>query len=84
MTDHLTRTTAELMTRGRAILATDESIATLSDRLQRAGVAPTAENRRAYRQFACHSTRPPVRGCAWRWRGGCRSRRAGRGPRSGP
>jgi fructose-bisphosphate aldolase, class I len=36
---------------GRGILAADESIATMSDRLQRAGVAPTTENRRAYRQL---------------------------------
>jgi fructose-bisphosphate aldolase class 1 len=33
MADDLTRTTAELMTRGRDILAADESIATISDRL---------------------------------------------------
>lgn len=51
MTDDLMRTAAELMTRGRGILAADESIATMSDRLRRAGAAPTAENRRAYRQL---------------------------------
>jgi len=51
MTDDLMRTTAELITRGRGILAADESIATVSDRLQRAGAAPTAENRRAYREL---------------------------------
>jgi fructose-bisphosphate aldolase class I len=51
MTDELTRTTAELITRGRGILAADESIATMSDRLQRAGAAPTTENRRAYREL---------------------------------
>ena len=51
MTDDLMRTTAELITRCRGILAADESIATVSDRLQRAGAAPTAENRRAYREL---------------------------------
>jgi fructose-bisphosphate aldolase, class I len=51
MTDDLMRTAAELMTRGRGILAADESIATMSDRLRRAGAAPTAENRCAYRQL---------------------------------
>jgi len=47
----LARTTAELITRGRGILAADESIATMSDRLQRAGVTPTVANRRAYREL---------------------------------
>ena len=47
----LAMTTAALITRGRGILAADESIATMSDRLRGAGVAPTAENRRAYRQL---------------------------------
>ena len=47
----LARTTAELITRGRGILAADEPIATMSRRLQRAGVTPTAENRRGYRQL---------------------------------
>jgi len=50
-TIELTQTTAELITRGRGILAADESIATMSDRLQRAGAAPTTENRRAYREL---------------------------------
>ena len=47
----LARTTAELITRGRGILAADESIAAMSDRLQRAGVTPTVTNRRAYREL---------------------------------
>jgi fructose-bisphosphate aldolase, class I len=51
MTDDLMRTAAELMTRGRGILAADESIATMSDRLRCSGAAPSAENRRAYRQL---------------------------------
>jgi fructose-bisphosphate aldolase, class I len=50
-TTELTQTMTELITRGRGILAADESIATMSDRLQRAGVAPTTENRRAYREL---------------------------------
>jgi fructose-bisphosphate aldolase, class I len=50
-TAELTQTMTELITRGRGILAADESIATMSDRLQRAGVAPTTENRRAYREL---------------------------------
>jgi fructose-bisphosphate aldolase class I len=36
---------------GRGILAADESIATMSTRLSAAGVAPTEENRRAYREM---------------------------------
>jgi fructose-bisphosphate aldolase class I len=50
-TADLIRTTGALMTSGRGILAADESIATMSDRLRHAGVAPTAENRRAYREL---------------------------------
>jgi fructose-bisphosphate aldolase, class I len=51
LTTDLARTTAELITRGRGILAADESIATMSDRLLSAGVAPTAANRLAYREL---------------------------------
>ena len=36
---------------GRGILAADESKATMSARLEAAGVAPTEENRRAYREL---------------------------------
>lgn len=36
---------------GKGILAADESIATMSKRLQEAGVEPTAENRRRYREL---------------------------------
>jgi fructose-bisphosphate aldolase, class I len=36
---------------GKGILAADESIATMSARLAGAGVAPTEENRRAYREL---------------------------------
>lgn len=36
---------------GRGILAADESIGTMSKRLEGAGVAPTEENRRAYREL---------------------------------
>ncbi|GEL19883.1 fructose-bisphosphate aldolase [Pseudonocardia asaccharolytica DSM 44247 = NBRC 16224] len=36
---------------GKGILAADESIGTMSSRLEKAGVEPTAENRRAYREL---------------------------------
>lgn len=42
---------ARMMAPGRGILAADESIATMSKRLQDAGVEPTAENRRRYREL---------------------------------
>lgn len=40
---------AALVGDGKGILAADESVATMSARLERAGVAPSAENRLAYR-----------------------------------
>jgi fructose-bisphosphate aldolase class I len=40
-----------MMAPGKGILAADESIATMSTRLQEAGVEPTAENRRRYREL---------------------------------
>jgi fructose-bisphosphate aldolase class I len=40
-----------MMTPGKGILAADESIGTMSKRLQEAGVEPTAENRRRYREL---------------------------------
>jgi fructose-bisphosphate aldolase class I len=40
-----------LVAPGKGILAADESITTMSARLEAAGVAPTAENRRAYREL---------------------------------
>lgn len=36
---------------GKGVLAADESIATMSNRLEKAGVDPTAENRRRYREL---------------------------------
>ena len=42
---------AALVRPQRGILAADESIATMSARLGAAGVAPTGENRRAYREM---------------------------------
>lgn len=45
------QTAARLMAPGKGILAADESIGTMSQRLQDAGVAPTAENRRTYREL---------------------------------
>jgi fructose-bisphosphate aldolase class I len=40
-----------MMAPGKGILAADESIGTMSKRLQEAGVEPTAENRRRYREL---------------------------------
>lgn len=42
---------ATLVSGGRGILAADESPRTMSHRLEAAGVAPTEENRRAYREL---------------------------------
>jgi fructose-bisphosphate aldolase class I len=42
---------AQLTTPGKGILAADESIATMSSRLEQAGVAPSADSRRAYREL---------------------------------
>jgi fructose-bisphosphate aldolase, class I len=42
---------ASLVTPGKGILAADESIGTMSSRLEGVGVAPTAENRRVYREL---------------------------------
>lgn len=44
-------TAARLMTHGKGILAADESIPTMSTRLVNAGIEPTEENRRAYREM---------------------------------
>jgi fructose-bisphosphate aldolase, class I len=44
-------TASALVAPGKGILAADESIPTVSARLARARVAPTAENRRAYREM---------------------------------
>ncbi|MFD1662390.1 class I fructose-bisphosphate aldolase [Streptomyces caeni] len=51
MTDQLAATAAAMVERGKGILAADESIGTMSDRLQQVGVEPTEENRRAYREM---------------------------------
>lgn len=42
---------ARMMAPGKGILAADESVGTMSKRLEEAGVEPTAENRRAYREL---------------------------------
>jgi fructose-bisphosphate aldolase class I len=42
---------AQLVGHGKGILAADESIGTMSSRLEEAGVEPTEENRRAYREL---------------------------------
>ncbi|MDQ0994264.1 class I fructose-bisphosphate aldolase [Streptomyces sp. V3I7] len=47
----LARTAAQMVAPGKGILAADESIATMSARLEKTGVAPTEENRRAYREL---------------------------------
>ena len=47
----LNRSVAALMARGKGILAADESIATMSSRLAKAGVAPTEGSRRDYREM---------------------------------
>jgi fructose-bisphosphate aldolase class I len=45
------RTAAELVRHGKGILAADESVSTMNARLAGAGVVPTAETRRAYREM---------------------------------
>ncbi|HEY6277872.1 MAG TPA: class I fructose-bisphosphate aldolase [Streptosporangiaceae bacterium] len=47
----LAMTASALVAPGKGMLAADESIATMSARLTAAGVAPTQENRRAYREM---------------------------------
>lgn len=42
---------AQLTTPGKGILAADESISTMSSRLEQAGVEPTEESRRTYREL---------------------------------
>ena len=44
-------TAAAMVAPGKGILAADESVPTASARLTRARVAPTGENRRAYREM---------------------------------
>ena len=45
------QTAARMVAYGKGILAADESVATMSKRLVDAGVEPTAENRRIYREL---------------------------------
>lgn len=47
----LISTAASMVEAGKGILAADESIGTMSSRLEKVGVAPTEENRRAYREM---------------------------------
>jgi fructose-bisphosphate aldolase class I len=51
VTTPLHATARELVGTGRGILAADESISTMSKRLEGAGVAPTGTNRRDYREL---------------------------------
>ncbi len=46
-----TQIAASLVAPGKGILAADESIGTMSSRLEKAGVSATAENRRRYREL---------------------------------
>lgn len=50
-TTPLLATAQDLVGTGRGILAADESISTMSKRLEQAGVAPTEVNRRDYREL---------------------------------
>jgi fructose-bisphosphate aldolase class I len=51
MIEALHGTARMMVSRPRGILAADESIGTMSSRLEKAGVAATAENRRDYREM---------------------------------
>ncbi|MGH3867927.1 MAG: class I fructose-bisphosphate aldolase [Pseudonocardiaceae bacterium] len=51
MIEALHTTARAMVSRPRGVLAADESIATMSSRLEKAGVAVTEENRRAYREM---------------------------------
>ena len=54
---HCRETAARLMAPGKGILAADESIGTMSSRLSDAGVEPTSENRRIYRELLATTPR---------------------------
>jgi fructose-bisphosphate aldolase class I len=51
MNEALHETAQTMVSRPRGILAADESIGTMSSRLEKAGVEVSAENRRAYREM---------------------------------
>jgi fructose-bisphosphate aldolase class I len=51
MNEALHETARAMVSRPRGILAADESIGTMSSRLEKAGVEVSAENRRAYREM---------------------------------
>jgi fructose-bisphosphate aldolase, class I len=51
MIEALHGTARAMVSRPRGILAADESIGTMSSRLEKVGIAATAENRRAYREM---------------------------------
>ncbi|MGH3827686.1 MAG: class I fructose-bisphosphate aldolase [Pseudonocardiaceae bacterium] len=51
MIEALNATARAMVSRPRGILAADESITTMSSRLEAAGIAVTEENRRAYREM---------------------------------
>ena len=47
----MAQTATKIAGAGKGILAADESVRTMNGRLERAGIAATAENRRAYREM---------------------------------
>lgn len=51
LTESVTDIARELVGARRGILAADESVGTMSTRLEKAGVTPSEENRRAYREM---------------------------------
>lgn len=51
MSDQLHAVARQMVGEGRGILAADESISTVTIRLEKAGVAPDEEHRRAYREM---------------------------------
>ena len=51
MKEALHETAQAMVSRPRGILAADESIGTMSSRLEKVGVSVTEENRRAYREM---------------------------------
>lgn len=51
MSDSLQTVARQMVSEGRGILAADESISTVTTRLEKAGVAPDEEHRRAYREM---------------------------------
>lgn len=51
--DTMTETVKALMKQGKGILAADESVATMTTRLEAAHITPSEENRKKYRELLC-------------------------------